>query len=272
MKATFYTNGTSHQARVGQGIMAVLQRRGWQVEMRSAHQYAPSDLAVLWGHRKPRVTEGQRKRGLPYLVAERGYIGDRFLYSSLGYNGLNGMAEFDLDGVTDADRFSRLWGHELHDTRTGGDYALLIGQVPNDAALARVPGQNLTDWVQRMQRNIPRELGLPVRYRPHPQVKPVTTALEDDLAGAAVCVTWNSNSGVIAALRGVPVIACDRGSMAWDVAAHSLAEGIKPVDLDTRFRWACRLAYTQWSPEECADGTAWAHIGRRFERITEAVA
>lgn len=271
MKAVFYTNGTPHQMRVGQGLMRTLSAQGWRTDIRNPDRYVPSDLAVIWGHRRKAVIQGQRERGLPYLVAERGYVGDRFLYSSLGYNGLNGLAEFDVPDDVGSERFERLWASELEPCRSGGDYALLIDQVPNDAALARVAGNSLTQWVQQMMREIPHVLGLPVRYRPHPQVTPVTSTLDEDLAGAAVCVTWNSNSGVIAALRGVPVIAFDRGSMAWDVAAHSLGEGIHRPGMERRFRWACGLAYTQWSPEECADGTAWAHIGRRFNTNYEAV-
>jgi hypothetical protein len=78
--------------------------------------------------------------------------------------------------------------------------------------------------------------------------------LAEALAGAAFAVTWNSNSGVDAAMAGVPVVAMDEGSMAWPVAAHDL--GAVPR-LPERRPWAAQLAWCQWRPEEIADGTAW---------------
>jgi hypothetical protein len=74
-----------------------------------------------------------------------------------------------------------------------------------------------------------------------------------DLAEAVVAVTFNSTAGVEAALAGTPVIACDEGSMAWDVAAHGVAKiGHRP----DRTGWAHRLAWCQFSPEEIRNGFA----------------
>lgn len=263
LRATLYAGPSEHQQRVMRGLLASLTRDGWRVSVRPPTRPEPADLAVMWGHRRHSLMEAQRQRGLPYLIAERAYVGDRFFYTSLGYNGLNGRADFDHEHITDPARWQAHFSGEMHPPRSGaGDYALLIGQVPRDAALSAIPEQNLDRWIEQMRDEIPRRLGLPVRYRPHPQVTPSTTTLDDDLARAAVCVTYNSNSGVIAALRGVPVVAMDPGSMAWPVAAHSLDE---PLVLPDRSAWAARLAWTQWTPDEIANGTAWAHLRTRWQ-------
>ena len=271
MKAILCAGNSEHQQRTMRGLAASLQRDGWQATVTSPGGYQPADLVVFWGHRQRVMIGAQRERGLPYLVAERAYVGDRFHYTSLGFNGLNGGAEFDNAHCTDPARFDQHFPGALKPMRpAGGGYALVIGQVPNDAALASVPGQNLDAWVSQMQVQIPKRMGLPVRYRPHPQVAPSRTTLEEDLADAAVCVTWNSNSGVIAALAGVPVIALGPGSMAKPVASDHLSLFYPAESL--RRDWAARLAWCQWTPAEIADGTAWAHLRRRFQPATAEAA
>ncbi len=270
MKAILHAGNSEHQQRTMTGLAASLKRDGWQVTVTAPGGYQPADLVVFWGHRQRAIIAAQRERGLPYLVAERAYIGDRFHYTSLGYNGLNGRAQFDNAHCTDPARFDQHFPGALKPMQPAGRTALVIGQVPNDAALVDVPGMNLDAWVRQMQAQIPKLMGLPVRYRAHPQVAPSLTTLEEDLADAAVCVTWNSNSGVIAALAGVPVIAMGPGSMAAPVASDHLS--LFYPDEQARRDWAARLAWCQWTPAEIADGTAWAHLRRRFQTATAEAA
>jgi hypothetical protein len=74
-------------------------------------------------------------------------------------------------------------------------------------------------------------------------------------------VTYNSNTAVDAAIQGYPVFALDRGSMAWAVAGHDLAEIDSPSKPD-RTQWAADLAYSQWKPAEMAEGLTWRHLSR----------
>jgi len=80
--------------------------------------------------------------------------------------------------------------------------------------------------------------------------------IEKDLEAARYAVTFNSNSGVDAALAGVPVVAMDEGSMAWQVAGHRIGEIVFP----DREKWAHDLAFAQWDVEEITSGEAWEHL------------
>lgn len=222
-----------------------------------------TDFVVCWGWRNGYVW---RRRGHTVLVMERGYVGDRFASLSLAWNGLNnrGTAPRADDG---GERWRRRYGHLLRPWRKGGEYALLVGQVRNDAAVGDLDIQRwYVKAAARMRERFP---ALPVLFRPHPveirrglspAVPGVPTlhgSLADALERAAVVVTYNSGTGIDAALAGVPVIACDEGSMAWDVAAHGLDADLVRPDRDA---WCAQLAWRQWSLDEVRDGTAWEHL------------
>lgn len=224
------------------------------------------DLAVFWAHRKAAVIERQRSRCRRYLVMERGYIGDRMEWTSLGYDGLNGRADFCLDGVDDS-RWRKYWTKNRTlkpwRARRTDAHVVLIGQVPNDAALA---GADLTAWYREAAVALAAAHRLPVTFRPHPHpdgagVCVVGTALapgtlDDAFRSAYLVVTYNSNVGVLAAMAGIPTVAIDRGSMAWDVAGHDFAAVVRP----DRSEWAHRLAWCQWTLQEMASGEAWDHL------------
>lgn len=241
------------------GLMAHGIRPNW----RPRGQYKPCDLAIQWAHKSPMVQQGQRVRGLPYLVLEMGYFGDRKANVSCGFNGINGRAEF-LNDRSPGDRWAK-HGAEMKPWRTDGEYVLVMGQVLGDTSLASC--QQYPLWIARACQEA-KVYGLPVRFRPHPKFKGMKApaqvlegSLEDALAGAAGTITWNSNSAVDAVLAGVPAIVCDRGGMAYPVAAKCIGDDFIRPD---RTQWAHDLAYTQWTWEELASGLAWAHLKRMF--------
>lgn len=215
------------------------------------------NLLVCWGWRNGRRWHAA---GRDVLVLERGYIGDRFTYSSVALNGLNGRATFPA-AVQDGGARFRRFGVPLQPWNPSGEYVLLIGQVAGDAALQ---GRNLAPWYISTAKAASATYGLPVHFRQHPReaerrisrLVPGTVAnsgdLGDALAGAAVVVTFNSNSGVESMLAGKPTVAVDEGAMAWPVAAHDLGEPANP----DRQAWAYDLAWKQWGIEEIASGEA----------------
>ena len=246
-----------------------LRAHGIKPEERRADDWRVSDLAVVWAHRDTELHDMQRDTGKHYLVLERGYIGDlenRRRWTSIGYDGLNGRADFCNAGAGPA-RWEEHFAGFMQPWREGGDYALLMGQVRGDASLANI---NIEHWYAETAAHLS-DLGWTVMFRPHPN--DLTTApdrayalvgsLQGALSGAAVVVTWNSTSGVDAALSGVPVVAIDRGSMAWDVAAHSIEE--LNYESTDRAAWAARLAHTIWSDDEMSGGVAWAHLRQKFD-------
>lgn len=212
-----------------------LAAHGIRAEFRMSSMYRPSDLAVFWAHKNTTAIEGQRRIGKDYLVMERGYFGDRFAMTSLGYNGLNGHAEFHNEN-SPPDRWLK-YGTEVRPWKHDGEVIVLMGQVPTDASLRNCP--NYARWVNTSAETAAALYGTKVYFRPHPHpaaqaFKPrlpvIGGTLESALDRASAVIIWNSNSGVDAVLRGVPLIACDKGSMASAMGVNRIGMNlVRPV-------------------------------------------
>lgn len=250
----------SHAAALAEGLRA----HGVAVEVVRGPQDAATAHVACWGWRCGRQL---RERGKQVLVMERGYLGDRFAWTSLGWNGLNNFAAFPhrRDGA----RFRKNFGHLLKPWTPVGRYILLIGQVPGDMSLR---GMNMATWYAQQVREAARYAHATVVFRPHPvavergyrQAVDGTTQLDGDLAsqlaGAALVVTFNSNTGVDSLLAGKPTVVADEGGMAWSVAPHSISEATGAAE-PARQEWLARLAWCQWTLDEIRSGEAWATVG-----------
>lgn len=239
-----------HQAALAEGLLAL----GHEPVLHRAGGISTLHVAC-WGWRK-----GQELRaaGHEVLVMERGYLGDRFAWTSLAWNGLNGRGVFPPAPDDGGTRF-RQHHAPLAPWRGGPGYALIVGQVPGDMSLQ---GRNLEPWYAEMAQQAT-AAGLEPVFRQHPVaarsgyrqgprgIRQNIGALDEALAGAAIVVTFNSNTGVDAAVAGVPVVVDNEGSMAWPVASQSLS----PIRPD-RTRWAHDLAHKQFLLSEIADGSA----------------
>lgn len=242
--------------------------------------YTPSDVAVVMGVYKkyvpasfPRgkVIAEQKRRSLDCLILETGYInrgrGESNHYA-LGWNGLNGRADF-RNKNSPTSRAEKL-GVKIKPHKDGG-HILLCGQVPWDASC------DFTDhhkWLQETINKISERSDRRIVFRPHPLGKlpplegceySVRKTIEEDLDGAHCHISFNSNTGVDAALAGVPTFAFDMGSMVWGICNKDLdrLESPRIPSVGEAWRWACDLAYAQWTPEEMRCGDAWLHIGNR---------
>lgn len=219
---------------------------------------AKTKFVACWGWRAGKQL---RERGHEVLVIERGYLGDRFSWSSLAWNGLNGHGDF---GVQPQDNGARFHKHfKVTPWReTAGDHVLIMGQVPGDASLQ---GRNMMPWYESVAVLAADAYGLPVKFRPHPLAikkgfrqdprhcgKSFGT-LDEALATAHVVIAYNSNSAVDSVLAGVPTITMDKGAMAWDVTGHNIDGTLTKPD---RNAWLSDLAWKQWSIDEIASGEA----------------
>lgn len=262
MKVNVYLSGNPVHDRVltsfYQGIPASCKS-----QLRPVDEPTSCDIAVVFGIRKEgvpisyprgRVIRWQEEEGKPYIVLETGYVnrgdGPDHHYAA-GFNGLNGRADFRNKGMP-ADRWEKL-GVTLKPWRKDGDYSIVCGQVPWDAA---VQHHNHVQWVHDTCAAYSREG--PVRFRPHPKAPHVygtvkaevsTRPLLNDIMDALRVVTFNSNSAVEALIEGRYATAQDKGSMIWGFNG----------DLE---QWASDLAYTQWTLQEMAEGLAWSHLFR----------
>jgi hypothetical protein len=254
---------------------------GNTVQLLDVHKPLPCDVAVVFGIRKEKVPisyprgeviRRQREAGKPVVVLETGYVkrGDGpEAYYAAGLNGLNGRADFRNKGRA-SDRWDQL-GVSLTPWSQHGIHILVCGQVPWDASVQHI---DYCGWVRQTIAKLNAYTSRHIVFRPHPmaanfnfgplhgaQISPPGRPFEEDLRGCHTVVTFNSNAAVDAVIAGIPAIAMDPGSMAWDVTEHDLSRIEFPIKPD-RDQWAANLAYSQWTQQEMAQGWAWAHLFR----------
>jgi len=252
---------------------AGLRAHGHHPNMVEGFHPTECDLAVFWSHhpRTLAIRQRQMAAGADYLVMERGYIGDRKKWTSLGFNGQNGRADF-LNENSPSDRWDRYPSWNEKPWHPGSDYILLIGQVPTDSAVGHI---DFKSWVVNTIKHLKQITDLPIEYRPHPIAqgrhlshKYEKAELIDEISRAAAVVTFNSTAGVDAVMDGIPVIAMDEGSMAWPMAGHDLVDVLDPPMPD-RTQWLQDLAYCQWNKKEISSGKAWDHLKNKTENKCE---
>lgn len=248
-----------HQRTWGGAFAEGLRRHGWRATVEKSA--GPCDLLAIWGVRRDHIIREQKQRGGEVVILERGYLGDRFQWTSVSFGGgLNGRAEF-RGPFQDPSRWETHFAHLMQPWRRREGVALICGQVATDAAVRHV---NIEAWYPKARAAF-EALGYRTKFRAHPLANKLRPApvrpIAEDLAESALAVTFNSNSGVEAVLAGVPTVAVDRGAMAWDVTGRELAVPPAP----DRTAWAHALAWKQWQMDEIAAGACWDAIGR--ERV-----
>lgn len=248
-----------HQQMIGAALVEGFKKHGVNAFLVPTQHHARQYLHIgIWGWRMGQVLHGMKR---DILVMERAYLGDRFKYFSLGWNGLNGRADFGRPMVDLEARFEEHFRNFYKPWNPKGSYVLLCGQVPGDAALL---GRDLRPWYAEKARQAAAFFGMPVRFRPHPLAKAkglnpsipgaseLACSYEEAISGARVVVTFSSNSGVDSLMAGKPTIAFDEGSMTWGISFSDFSlDETEPVG---RLEWAHRISGVQWLPEEVATG------------------
>lgn len=226
-------------------------------------------LSVHWGPRNitKETKKHHEKTKTDILIIERGFTPNRGMWFMLGFNGLNGLAEYHNKNMPSA-RWIKHHAHRMQSWYPVGKYVLILGQRQNDAALY---GYDINKWAKEAQRYY-KKLGVPYVFRAHPGSKvtfmDTVPGLSKAIDGAFCVVTYNSSAGVESILRGKPTISMHPGSMVWDVTTHTLAS-YKDEFMPDRGQWACDFAYTQWLASEISSGAAWEHLKQRYENKHE---
>ncbi len=264
--AVYRVPGRTHEDHLC-AMQRGLARHGIQTEFFSDMPTGSFDACVVWGW-----AVGKRVRDsfdCPMLVMERGYIGDRFEWTSCGWDGLNGRARFTQ--VDDGKRFNRHFGHMLKDwKKSDGGYSLIAGQVATDHNVAHI---NILSWYRDVAVRLWRA-GMKPMFRQHPvdtrrnvEMPAISFAdivdgtLEEAFSVADMLVTYNSNSAIDALMSGIPVHVEDAGSMVYDLASHDLTK-VYP-DREPRLQ---QVAWCQFSMSELKSGDAWDTVRLSMER------
>lgn len=253
-----YTSGAKHQNDMMTRISKHLTCENRIKRYNDMWRNTDAKICVAWG---VRYLDQLKKLYDKVFVVERGYFNDRLRHFAFGIDGLNGRADFRNES-SPPDRWNK-HGVDIHPWKHDGDYYLIMGQVNGDMS---IHGVNIENWYASIYEELKSRTQKPVYFRPHPlsrashaSLPTLDGELDIQLRRACGVATYNSNSGVDAALAGVPVMAQDEGSMVWDISAHSISE-LMEFNYPDRAQWVYNLAYTQWTLEEMSDGTAWKHL------------
>lgn len=256
MKAVCLIREQPHYRR--DAFVRGLQRAGYTLESRGTPDNA-DDLLVIWNRygAGEAMADAWEAHGGTVLVAENGYVGaddEGRQFYALAAHGHNGSGWWPRGSP---DRFAALCLDVADWVKRPEGYALVCGQ--------RGIGSRTMASPQNWHVDAARLVDPPVKLRLHPGNKPKPDAptINEDLAGARVCVIWSSSSGVKALLRGVPVI--------YD-APHWVCEGagiplrqLKMFDLpspdaltEMRALALSDMAWAQWSVAELETGKPFA--------------
>lgn len=241
-------------------LMEGMRKHGDTPFIGSKTKPSDADVAALWSWKRPEITSATMNGGRRVLVMERGFVQPRNEWVSLAVDGFNGRGQF-AEASDNGDRWERLFSHHLKSWREGGDYALLIGQVPGDPALN---GTDHAAWVKSTAAKL-LALGHKVMFRPHPTAPMPCPAgavlsagtLAENLSDAERVVAFSSTTAVEAVLAGIPTVVHDEGSIAFPMCSHDVAA---PLVRPDRTRWCHNMAWRQWSVDELRNGNAWAHV------------
>jgi hypothetical protein len=284
MKVIFVVPKQNHQLDTAKALSAGFKRHGI-TDIKLVKVYDPrvmgADLVAIWAWRPKRkgsqwwlVDESQKYRGGHSLVMERAYVGERHTWTSLGYDGLNGRADFCNAHITDTTRFNKNFSHLLQPWQDTDkrQKVVIAGQCRMDAAVSHI---NIDEWY----RSVAMELnlrGFEVVFRPHPlnthpwEIEPglkvtvdTSSSFEECIKDAKCVVTYNSNAGVLSTLAGIPTISYDKGSMVHHITTHNLTNLSHKPD---RREWSAKIAYSQWLPHEMSSGETWEHLKQKYQK------
>ena len=244
-----------------------LRRLGYKLAAPGARPSDRHDLLLVWNLSQPNEAQALdwESAGGTVLVCENGYIGKdeqgRQLYA-ISVHGHNGSGWYPV-GIIDG-RFERL-GIELQPWRGDEGYILVCGQRGiGSRQMASPPG-----WEDRVARSLKGMGHGDFKLRRHPGRFTPETTLEDDLAGARLCLVWASASGVKALTQGVPVVYCAPHWVCADAATRGLETLATPLKSDALRRIAMhRMSYGQWSVAEIEAGEPFARIRAELGNAT----
>ena len=245
-----------------------------------------ADVAVIWsvlwrGRMENYKTIWQRfkSEGKPVVVIEVGGL-RRNKSFKIGINGINRKADFANQEFDD--KRWPLFKHNFKPWKTTGDLIVICGQHDSSEQWRGLPKMN--QWIGDQINTIRKYTKRPILVRPHPrnQIQFVEndfenvklrlpkrdfTTYDDTDFKATLERTWavvnhSSNPAMEAVINGVPVFVSE-DSLCHDVGNTSLADINTPA-MPARQKWANKLSYTEWFPEEIEKGIPWERIKHRL--------
>ena len=229
------------------------------------------------------IIRHQAKQRNKHIVIDRGYIYKRNEYWSVGWDGLNGRADF-RNKNSDNSRIKE-WGIKLSPWSKSNDgHVLFCLQLPWDAAVSNT---NYAKYTEDTINTILKSTDRDVIIREHPLInkgrgstldvakrykdsinkilklkrvyKSDKKTIEEDFKNTWCVVSYNSNSTVEATIHGIPSFVKDKGSMTWGISSHDL--DIENPLRPERDQWFYDISYSQWSEQEISSGVPFRQLG-----------
>lgn len=229
------------------------------------------DVAVIWsvlwqgrmaGNQS--VYQKCRAEGKPIVIIEVGNL-IRNTTWRICLNHINGLGEFGNSKSLDPSRLVKL-GISLKPVNMSRRPEILIA-CQHQASLQWQGQTTMAKWAQDMVYKIRQYTQRKIVIRPHPRspfyldVPGATLERPAKLAGTYdsfnidyayhSVINFNSGPAVQAAINGTPVV-CDVTSLAYPVSER--LENIENPTLPDRDEWFLKLAHTEWTVEEIAQG------------------
>ena len=239
-------------------------------EIVDSNEDIPVIWSVLWNGRmlpNKQLFDAYRKVNKPVLIIEVGNL-KRNTTWRISLNHIHGSGIFGNTENLDIDRPAEL-GINLKEINNNRNPEILIA-TQHSKSLQWEGMPSMDKWVSLIVERIRQETDRKIILRPHPRspmpgiehefknvVRQTPTHVKNsyddfDINYNYHCViNYNSGVPIHAAIAGTPVI-CDKTSLAFPVS--DTIENINNPQLLDRQEWLVRLAHTEWTVEEIAQG------------------
>lgn len=262
---------TRRPGEVTRAMAEGLSRHGFSPVPLANEALASLRFAVFHGLERGEDAMRQQleARGIPWLVIDLGYLGDRSHHYQVGWGRLGWMPS----GMMPTHRFCRLGISIVSDRDSQGEW-MILGQVADDNQHRMSDVRLRAVYASIVDRIRAGEPGARIVFRGHPSapqnlVKGLDVsfqiggevALTDALKYARACVTVNSTAYYEAAAAGVPVV-CDKGAHYAPVCATFDCTGEDPISFPTLRSAAekapqfIKASCAQWTCAEMRSGIA----------------
>lgn len=225
---------------------AFIRGCGVETELRCETIESDGPLALFGSPQYAAMLELARQHSFEFYYGDHGFFGRGKYYRCAR----NTTMVTGQNGDDDPARFMS-FRIAVKPWRKQGRHVLLC---PNSPAFLHRTGA--AAWVSETLEALKQHTDRPIRVR----WKKDRKRLAADLAGAWAVVTFASNAAVEAILAGVPAF-CASPCAALTMGSDDLSMIETPRMPDGREQWAARLANSQWTLQEMADGMLWRAIG-----------
>jgi hypothetical protein len=290
MRIVFYAADKPREIMLAKALAEGAAAHGDTLEIRRTAEYGEdqagndlafpgptpdTDVACMFGvkGRSRQILQDHRTLKITTLFLDKGYTrekgeGGHTLYTRVSVNAAHPL-DYMLREKRTSDRWKRL-GLKIGARAPGGGHVLVCTSSQKYCEFHELG--DLDQHASRLLSEVARRTERQVIYRPKPSrhdAMPIgaaafsgpTQPLAAALRGCHCLVTHGTSAAMYAILAGVPAIVLGEG-IARPVAGQSLDAIDDPVwkGDEERYRWACAVAYCQWTTEELRSGEAWAHL------------